>query len=144
MRIWGGSFRTCLSCGLAALIHWAPEGQPASLKVTEGEEALYGSIVSGRIIGRISTEHRPPGPPGRSIGEGLLIHLEEPWHYANRTTSETEYVIVEARFSGGRFCQILAAPLAVHVFPSSGAPPFVTTWSDMIAICDLRGKRGVA
>ena len=137
----GGPLLTRLGCALAVLTHWTPEGQPVSLAVTEGERGFYGSMVSGTMLHRISTEHRPSGPPGNPIGEGMLIRLDRPWRYANRTTSETEYVIVETRFVGTRFCQIVLMPVTVHVFPSSGSPPYVTAWRDMIAICDLRRYR---
>ena len=136
-----GPLFTRLGCALAALTHWTPEGQPVSLEVTEGEQGFYRSTVSGTIIQGVSTQHRPSGPPGKPIGAGMLIRLEKPWRYANRTTSETEYVIVEPRFVGARFCQMVLMPVTVHVFPSPGSAPYSTVWSDMIAICDLRRSR---
>jgi hypothetical protein len=123
---------------LANLSGWHPEGKRVTLQVTEGEADFCGTVISGKII---SLEHvrRIPADSTETKTTSVLIQLDSPWYYSNRTTNVANRIIAEPRFYGHSVHRLLIGTAYVHVFPvNNESSPFTLNWKDMIAICSMK------
>lgn len=122
---------------LARILDWHPEGKHVILRVTEGEPNFYGTIVSGKIINIEHMCRTPSDPLNTTIS--ILIQLDSPWHYSNRTTTVATRIIVEPKFRKHSVNRLIVGSMYVFVFPViNQRTPFALSWEDMIAICDMK------
>lgn len=125
---------------LARISGWRPEGKCVILQVTEGESNFYGTNVSGRIISLERVCRIPADPLNTTVS--ILIQLDSPWHYSNRTTTVATRILVEPRFRRHGINRLLVGVMYVHVFPViNQSAPLTLNWRDMIAICDMKLKK---
>lgn len=121
----------------ANFFRWSPERKRVTLKVTEGEGSFYGTVVSGTIE-KVLPSHEAAGmvDPARPP---VLIRLDAPWNYENRTTKSTTWVVASPRFAGHSAYRLPMASADVNVFPGceQGLAPEIR-WEDMIAICEMK------
>lgn len=119
-----GSLTETLLVFYARLVGWNPAGCSISLTVTEGEPEIYGVTVTGVI---------------RLVNNVVVIELNKPWHYPNRTTSVTDLVLVQPRFTQHSVYRLLLGSWHCNVYAVVDInKPTVATDANGIAICVAR------
>jgi hypothetical protein len=118
----------------AKLTGWSPIGKRVALRVTEGEQGFFGTVVTG-VVDRFE---RGVFSDQENVSVGALIRLDAPW--TTRDPSKAfAWVFAVPRFSGHSVWRLPLSSADVNVFPATekGLDEHVA-WDDMIAICDMQ------
>jgi len=118
----------------AKLTGWSPIGKRVALRVTEGEQGFFGTVVTGTI----DRFERWVSSDQKNASLGALIRLDAPWTARNRSNTS---IFAVPRFSGHSAWRLPLSSADVNVFPASEKGLEQIAWEDMIAICEMQLKK---